>query len=187
MSSSPAPHTPPTPGRRNFVAEFASVVIGGLVSVIPLAGAAVFALNPLLRRGKAAGDASDDGFRLITRIDAVPTDGTARMFKVIGTKVDAWTTYPETELGAIYLRQVDGQLECFNARCPHLGCTVSYQAGRQAYVCPCHDSAFSMEGERTNNIPPRGMDPLAAEIRNGNEVWVRFENFRAGQAERIPV
>jgi menaquinol-cytochrome c reductase iron-sulfur subunit len=182
MSKS-APQEVAPPARRNFVVEFSALVIGGIVGVVPAVGGLVFALNPLIRKPRSAG-VETDGFRKISNLDAIPTDGSARMFKVMGTKVDAWTTYPETELGAVYLRQVDGKLECFNARCPHLGCTVNYQAGRQAYVCPCHDSAFSMDGARTNAIPPRNMDPLEVEVRNEHEVWVKFQNFRAGQAER---
>ena len=33
---------------------------------------------------------------------------------------------------------------------------------------------------------PRAMDELEAEVRNG-EVWVRFQNFRKGSPEKIPV
>ena len=33
---------------------------------------------------------------------------------------------------------------------------------------------------------PRGLDDLPVEIRNGGEVWVTFQNFRAGVHEKIP-
>jgi menaquinol-cytochrome c reductase iron-sulfur subunit len=80
-----------------------------------------------------------------------------------------------------------GKPSCFNARCPHLGCTVNYKAAEQKYVCPCHDSAFTLDGDRNNDIPPRNMDPLEIEIRNEREVWVKFQNFRAGKEERVPI
>jgi len=31
------------------------------------------------------------------------------------------------------------------------------------------------------------LDELAVEIRNGNEIWVRFQNFRTGVHSSIPV
>jgi menaquinol-cytochrome c reductase iron-sulfur subunit len=34
---------------------------------------------------------------------------------------------------------------------------------------------------------PRGLDDLVVEIRNGTEVWVKFQNFRAGTHDKIPV
>jgi hypothetical protein len=31
------------------------------------------------------------------------------------------------------------------------------------------------------------LDDLVVEIRNGTEVWVKFQNFRAGTHDKIPV
>jgi hypothetical protein len=31
------------------------------------------------------------------------------------------------------------------------------------------------------------MDQLEVEVRGGKEVWVKFQNFRAGVAKKIPV
>jgi hypothetical protein len=33
----------------------------------------------------------------------------------------------------------------------------------------------------------RGLDALDVEVRNEKEVWVKFQNFEAGKAEKIPV
>ena len=43
-----------------------------------------------------------------------------------------------------------------------------------------------LDGERTNDIPPRPMDSLDAEVRDG-EIWVKFQKFRAGIHERQAV
>ncbi len=188
MSKEPVATTEASPveQRRNFVAEVSSLIIGGLVGLVPVLAGMVFALNPLIRK-PATAEGEGDGFRKITNLSSVPGDGTPQIFKVVGTKVDAWTTYPETELGAVYLRMKDGKVECFNARCPHLGCTVGYKPDQQVYICPCHDSSFTVSGERNNEIPPRSLDALDVDIRNETEVWVKFQNFRAGQAERVCV
>ncbi len=39
----------------------------------------------------------------------------------------------------------DGPLALFR-RCPHLGCPVTYDPQREEFVCPCHQSRFSLEG-----------------------------------------
>ncbi len=31
-------------------------------------------------------------------------------------------------------------------RCPHLGCLVGFDPGREEFVCPCHQSRFNLTG-----------------------------------------
>lgn len=179
--------------RRGFMTKFAAALVGTIVGVVPLLAAGVAFFDPLLRRRKAGTDQPGskdgaDGFLQITTTRNLPADGTPRLFPVVTDLQDAWNKFPDTEVGSVYLWQnADGTVQCFNARCPHLGCTVNYKSDQSAYVCPCHDSAFSLNGERTNDIPPRDMDPLEAQVRNGDEVWVRFQKFRAGIHERQAV
>lgn len=182
-------HPEPEAQRRNFLVEAAAVLIGGVVTLAPLAAGVLFFLTPLRRRSSTSTGGAEGGseFVKVGAASALVPDGPPTLFQVIGTKVDAWTTYPQTSLGAVYVRQrSDGGLLAFNARCTHLGCSVSYRPDQQKYVCPCHTSAFNLDGQRTNEIPPRNLDELEVKIVD-NEVWVRFQNFRAGQEEKIPV
>jgi menaquinol-cytochrome c reductase iron-sulfur subunit len=183
------PAAAPQP-RRGFMTRFVAALVGTIVGVVPLLAAGVMFFDPLLRK-KRHGDDEDtatDGFLKITTTANLPVDGTPRLFPVIADLQDAWNKFPNTEIGSVYLWQTsEGVVGCFNARCPHLGCTVNYKSDQSAYVCPCHDSAFSLNGERSNDIPPRDMDPLEAQIRNGDQVWVRFQKFRAGIHERQAV
>ena len=43
------------------------------------------------------------------------------------------------------------------------------------------------EGIARKSPSPRGLDELEVEIRSDNEIWVKFQNFRAGEKEKIPV
>jgi menaquinol-cytochrome c reductase iron-sulfur subunit len=181
------PAAAPEP-RRGFMTRFAAGLVGTIVGVVPLLAAGVAFFDPLLRKRKQSESddaAGGDGFLKITTTANLPVDGAPRMFPVIADLQDAWNKFPDTEIGSVYLWQnPEGTIGCFNARCPHLGCTVNYKSDTSAYVCPCHDSAFSLDGQRSNEIPPRDMDPLEAEVRNADEVWVRFQKFRAGIHER---
>lgn len=39
-----------------------------------------------------------------------------------------------------------GQLQLFDATCPHLGCVVQWNADEKSFDCPCHGSRFTKEG-----------------------------------------
>ncbi len=92
-------------------------------------------------------------------------------------------------MGAIYLRRTgENEVKAFNVVCPHAGCFVDYRGDMNSFFCPCHNSAFGLNGELADkrSPSPRGLDSLEAEVR-GNEVWVKFQNFQTGHATKIPV
>jgi Rieske Fe-S protein len=169
--------------RRNFFAEGASVVVGGLVSLVPVAAGARVFLDPLRRKsGKGA-----PAIR-VASLDALPPDGVPRKFPVIATRTDAWnkSTAP---IGAVYLRRTpEGTVTALNVVCPHAGCFVDFVTEKSCYLCPCHNSTFGKDGAVTDAKSPsaRAMDSLEVEVRGGREIWVKFQNFKAGHAEKIP-
>ena len=102
----------------------------------------------------------------------------------------AWNRMPEVPIGAVYLRRTpDHKIKAFNVVCPHLGCPVDYDPASKGFSCPCHNSAFGLDGRISNPQSPsaRGLDELPVEIRNDNEIWIKFQNFRASTKEKIPL
>jgi len=176
---------PASPPRRNFVKKVAAAVVGGLITIVPgLAGLMVI-FDPLKRKSAAG-----KGEILVTRLSALPADGVPRRFSVIMDRVDAWNTYKNVPVGGVFLRRTpDNEVSALNAACPHAGCSVRFSGDNKQFLCPCHDSSFSEDGliadERSPS--PRGLDSLATEVRNENEVWVTFQNFQPGHKEKIPV
>ena len=70
--------------------------------------------------------------------------------------------------GHFYLsRLADGGVLAVSLRCPHLGCTVSWDAARNRFVCPCHSSEFAMNGNVINPPAPRALDYFPVVIENG--------------------
>jgi cytochrome b6-f complex iron-sulfur subunit len=63
------------------------------------------------------------------------------------------------EAGRFYLVHLnqDGFLAVYR-RCTHLGCSVPYDRAREQFVCPCHGSAFTMQGDVLNAPAPRPLD-----------------------------
>jgi menaquinol-cytochrome c reductase iron-sulfur subunit len=181
------------PARRTFLVKLAALATGAIATLVPLASGAWVFLDPLRRK------ATGDGRRLvrIAVLDALPADGVPRQFPVIADRTDAWTHYAADSLGAVYLRRTgDREVTALSATCPHAGCNVDFRAGDQPqppgeFACPCHRSTFEADGKRIDpeHCPsPRDLDPLAVELRDQGgtvEVWVKFETFLAGTAERI--
>jgi len=57
-------------------------------------------------------------------------------------------------------RNERGQLNLFNASCPHLGCVVQWNADEKSFDCPCHGSRFSAEGKVINGPALDGLKPV---------------------------
>ncbi len=178
----PSPASPPA-DRRNFITKAAAVVIGGIITLIPPAAGLLVFLDPLRRKTASGGPV------LVTTLSSLPEDGEPRKFPVLATRVDAWNRTPNVPIGAVYLQRFkDGTVRALNVVCPHAGCFVEYRTGRNHYFCPCHNSSFGLDGkiQDPKSPSPRALDDLKVEIRPGGEVWVTFQNFRAGVHEKIP-
>jgi menaquinol-cytochrome c reductase iron-sulfur subunit len=193
MPTSTDSSEPAGDGRRGFVAKTAAVLIGGLISLFPVAAGVFTFANPLRRRTKEAHDGSEQPGRLlrVATLAAVPDDGLPRQFPVIADRQDAWTRYPDEAIGAVYLRRQPGsnEVEAFNATCPHLGCFVGFNQERNKYQCPCHKSAFSIDGETEYGPSPRNLDRLDTELKpadNPQEIWVRYVDYITGVGAQIP-
>jgi Rieske Fe-S protein len=127
-------------------------------------------------------------------LDSVPADGTPHAFVVVADVVDAWTRSANQRIGEVFLTRTekDGKpnVIAFTATCPHLGCAIEFAAAEERYECPCHESGFAKDGKKLFGPSLRGLDELDVRLKdNGGtqEVWVHYERFRAGIAERIPV
>jgi menaquinol-cytochrome c reductase iron-sulfur subunit len=174
--------------RRGFLAMSFAILGGAAALLIPTALGTASFLSPLLRRKKEAGDL----LRLAT-LDVLPEDGAPMKFAVIAERTDAWNRYPNESIGAVYLRRLpkkEGKdaVEALQVICPHAGCSIMYEPGEKGgrFFCPCHSAAFDLAGTRTDSTSPspRDMDTLETEIRNGSEVWVKFQNFATGTATK---
>jgi len=72
------------------------------------------------------------------------------------------------EAGRFFLvRLQNGGFLAMYRRCTHLGCAVPYDHGTGQFVCPCHGSAFTVEGDVLNPPAPRPLDLFVMHIENG--------------------
>ncbi|HEX3758979.1 MAG TPA: Rieske (2Fe-2S) protein [Kofleriaceae bacterium] len=91
---------------------------------------------------------------------------------------DAWTSARNVALGAAWIRRTaPDRLLALSAVCPHLGCGIGWDAAAGNFLCPCHDSRFSPEGDKLTGPSERRMDALPLEIKDGRVqlTWIRYK------------
>lgn len=182
----------PTNNRRTFVAAITTIVAGTIALFTPLVVGIVTFFAPLFKK-------SSSRKVRVALLDQVPDDGVPRAFPVVMDRVDAWTKYPAQRVGSVYLIRQPGEEKptAFTAKCPHAGCFIGFTAGDDMFRCPCHTSAFKLDGTRARGdaeVSPRDMDRLPVELAQiattdgatTSEVWVEFIDFQTGHKEAIP-
>ncbi|MBL7162848.1 MAG: Rieske 2Fe-2S domain-containing protein [Anaerolineales bacterium] len=77
------------------------------------------------------------------------------------------------ETGRFYLvRLEDGGFLAVYRRCTHLGCAVPFDPAVGQFICPCHGSEFTMEGDVLNAPAPRPLDLFQLSINEAGEIVV---------------
>ena len=88
--------------------------------------------------------------------------------------VGASKTVPFGRYPALIIHTPDG-LKAYSAVCTHLACIVKWNAATGDIDCPCHEGYFSpVDGSVITGPPPRGLEPLALNIVEG-EIFVGGE------------
>ncbi len=64
-------------------------------------------------------------------------------------------------------RLADGGFIAVSTRCSHLACVVEWEADKNKFFCPCHSSAFNINGNVINPPAPRALDYYPVIIKNG--------------------
>jgi menaquinol-cytochrome c reductase iron-sulfur subunit len=154
--------------RRSFLGVLlgvASACIGALLGV-PVVR---YICSPLTAKSDDSGWADAGSVTLFSKI-ATP------MRRVLDLEQrDGWQETASQPV--VYIVQAGGQLKALSAICPHLGCTVPWDAGRQEFVCPCHGGVFSPDGTRLSGPPPRSLDALGTKV-VGDRLLVNYQYFR---------
>ena len=65
------------------------------------------------------------------------------------------------------IRAPDGGFLAVHNRCPHLGCTVSWEPAEEHFLCPCHASTFDFYGNFDSPPVPRPLDAFPVAVDDG--------------------
>lgn len=182
MSHEPEPETP----RRRFLKR-ASLAIQGAIAAgvaVPVLGTIAFPLDGEIVK-------KPTGWSPLGPVSRFPVGEPVKV-TIIGDSTDAWVRRAGVSIGAAWVvRGDDDTFAVFSTVCPHLGCGVQWRESSAQFLCPCHGSHFSKDGERqasgeAQNPAPRGMDPLDWRVEDG-QLLVRYVRYRTGVADRQPL
>ena len=174
--------------RRDFY-SLATVGLGSLIGLILAVPGVAYIASPLRKKER------EESFETLTRLSQLKV-GVPRAFAIVEERNDAWVKYPREPVGSVWLiRQADDtkgeRVIALSSECPHLGCAVNLTADGKSFLCPCHTSAFGLDGSKQNAVPPRNMDRLHVELAGDKnddpEVRVKFQRFRTQSEEQIPL
>lgn len=74
-----------------------------------------------------------------------------------------------TALQAVWLRRTGPHaFTAFAIYCTHLGCPVHYLPYPKIFLCPCHGSVFTYEGNVAGGPAPRPLFRYETRVRNGH-------------------
>lgn len=168
-----------TVGRRGFLqmsSAIAAAVTAGVVG-IPVVRAVA---SPALAKPIA------DNWVKVADDIAVLDIGVPIRVDFVQTQDDAWIT--NRALNGVWLYTEDGEkFKAYNGHCTHLGCGYMLAKDGKSFICPCHRGQFDIKtGAVLSGPPPRPLDELEAEVRDG-AVFVKYQDFRLGVAERVAV
>jgi Rieske Fe-S protein len=166
------------PPRRRFLKVTCGALLVGVAGAVGGPVIASFLAPRKLRTVTGGGEPMDYG-----KIDELPI-GVPQKRDVVAETHDAWARSDAQVIGSIWLVRHENHLAAFSAVCPHLGCSIGFDAKKQVFYSPCHDSAFDKDtGEWIEGPAPRGMDPLPLEIKDGR-IRIAYKRFVLGIKDR---
>ena len=157
------------------------VLVGSALATAIVVPATVFLRFPTRRRTVSGGDEPIEVARLVELTDGVPKRVAVRAARLR----DAWNAFTDVTLGTAWLVRSGAEVRALSSVCPHAGCAVGYRDEERCFRCPCHDSAFSLDGARRSGPTPRGLDALDCTVENGR-VRLTWKRFRQGVAGKEP-
>lgn len=154
--------------------------LGVCVAGVTAAPAVSFLTHPLRTPTTSGSDAFIPAGKLAQFKGSTPVK-----VDLYADKVDAWNRVVEVKIGSAWVFAQGGELRAMSTVCPHLGCAIDYDAGNSKFVCPCHDSFFSLDGAVETGPSPRGMDALEVAT-EGDLVTIRYQRFKQGTEAKEP-
>lgn len=144
-----------------------SLITGAIYSIPLLIGGTLIASigNYLLGKQRTktdgwadAGDVTDvqDGIPRQVRFERIVVDG----WDVRNEQASAWVVVDEQR-----------QVTAFSPLCTHLGCAYRWHGENKSFTCPCHGSAFNIQGDVITGPASRPLDRYPAKL-EGNRLWL---------------
>ncbi|MBC7927347.1 MAG: ubiquinol-cytochrome c reductase iron-sulfur subunit [Bryobacteraceae bacterium] len=80
-------------------------------------------------------------------------------------RMDGWKMANERTTAWV-VRTGASEVIALAPQCTHLGCAYHWAAEQKEFHCPCHTSAFSMDGKVLSGPAPRALDRYQVKVEN---------------------
>jgi len=70
----------------------------------------------------------------------------------------------------VWVYKTAGELVAISPICTHLGCSVSFDGGRDSFACPCHGGLYDKSGAVIGGPPPKPLMRHETKIADGKLV-----------------
>jgi menaquinol-cytochrome c reductase iron-sulfur subunit len=80
-------------------------------------------------------------------------------------RIDGWRILSEKST-AWAVKLDNGEVIAFAPQCTHLGCAYHWDDPKKQFLCPCHNSVFSIDGKVISGPAPRPLDQFEAKVQN---------------------
>jgi quinol---cytochrome c reductase iron-sulfur subunit, bacillus type len=145
------------PTRRSFYAAFIQLLGAAAAAVI-----AVPAVVYLLFKPKSPGAGALVEIANLADLETeVPQE-----VVYTRTRVDGWKTTKE-KTTAWVVKNGPQSAVAFSPQCPHLGCIYHWEVRPGVFLCPCHASAFGLDGKVLAGPAPRPLDRYVSRVEGG--------------------
>ena len=91
-------------------------------------------------------------------------------WKVISEKTTVWVT-----------RSQNNQVTAFAPQCTHLGCAYHWEENKNEFVCPCHNSIFSIDGSVVDGPATRSLDRYDTKLQGDKLLVGRLRQSSEGR------
>ena len=150
-------HTGPLETRRKFYVR----AICGMCSLI----AAALGVPAFLYVTSAPQSAKKDQWVEAGSVQDLPPEQPYEVsFRV--NRLDGWKTVSEKQTAWV-VKHPDSSLTAFGPQCTHLGCAYHWEGARKAFVCPCHNSLFGIDGKVLAGPARRPLDRYETRLEGG--------------------
>jgi menaquinol-cytochrome c reductase iron-sulfur subunit len=152
--------TTPSPAgttRRTFYLSFIYGAWGLITAALAIPAAFYLFFPPSNKRGPGWVDVGD--------VDAIPS-GMPTEVSFQRKRVDGWKVVSE-KTTAWVVRQGQSNVIAYGPQCTHLGCAYHWEEQSHTFLCPCHNSEFSLDGKVLSGPAPRPLDRYQVMVEAG--------------------
>ncbi len=155
----------PHMSRHEFVAlvTAATGTVMGVLVGLPAIG---YLITPALTKVSA------DVWIPVGSTDNYPV-GVPTLFNFNRTITNGWEQTVNS-YGVYIVKHEDGSILALSNKCTHLSCRVNWKSDNTAYICPCHDAWFDINGGIIKGPQPRPLDQYGTKVEN-NTLYIHFQ------------